>query len=108
MGIVEDVRKSVHDLTLDPDEPTIPEGGSIDPGEAICRPVMVERARRKAVDIAIDRRLRILGRQVQITMYGVLAIISFAGLEYLGVIGNGSGPTWARAVFDGIAVALGK
>jgi len=44
MGIIEDVRKSVHDLTFDPDETTIPEGGSIDPQEPICRPVLVERA----------------------------------------------------------------
>jgi len=108
MGIIEDVRKSVHDLTFDPDETTIPEGGSIDPQEPICRPVLVERARRKLVDVSIDRRLRILGRQVQVTMYGVIAILSFAGLEYLGVIGNSSGPVWARAIFDGISVAVGR
>jgi len=41
-------------------------------------------------------------------MYGVIAILSFAGLEYLGVIGNSSGPVWARAIFDGISVAVGR
>lgn len=106
MGILRSVQKSVHELTLDPDEPTVPEGLS-DPPAALCQPVLVERRRRKSVDEAIDRRLRAMGRQLNVTMWGVIAMISFAGLEYLGILGHENPPTWAIAVFEGIAFAMG-
>jgi hypothetical protein len=107
MGILRSVQKSVHDLTVDPDEPTVPEGIS-DPPAALCQPVLVERARRKSVDEAIDRRLRALGRQTSVTMWAVLSMVAFAGLEYFGILGNSKPPTWAAAVLEGIAFAMGK
>ena len=107
MGILSDVRQSVHDLTTDPDEPTIPEGLS-DPPAALCMPVLVERRRRKSVDTAIDNRLRAMGRQLHVTMWGVLTIIGFASLEYFGILGNGKPPTWTSAILEGVAFAIGK
>ena len=107
MSTLEDLRKSVHDLTADPDADTLRDCPSIDPGGQVCRPVLVERSRRKTVDESIDRRLRVLGRQTRITMWGVVTMVAFASLEYFGVIGNGETPIWARAIFDGAAMVVG-
>jgi hypothetical protein len=105
--MLDELRKSVHDLTADPNEVTSPEGISMQPGDPICQPVLTERARRKAVDEVFSKRLGIVARQTQITMWGVFIIIGFAGLEYLGILGHQGPPTWARAVFDGIALISG-
>jgi hypothetical protein len=94
--------------TIDPREQPTPPGRSLGPDDPICQPVMVERARRKQVDEIFDKRMHRMQRQVQVTMWSVLTMVTFAGLEYLGILGEGTPPVWARAVFDGLAVALGK
>jgi hypothetical protein len=108
MGTLDEIRKSVHDLTADPDELTPAEGLPSDPSALICRPIKTERARRKVVDESTYRRLRIVDRKATITMWGVAAMVAFATLEYLGIMGNGQVPTWARSIFEGVAFALGK
>jgi hypothetical protein len=106
--MLDELRKSVHDLTADIEETTPVPGQSLDPGELICRPVLAERARRKSVDDDTNRRLVILARQVRVTMWLVMTMVAFASLEYLGIMGSERTPIWARAMFDGVAVFAGK
>lgn len=108
MSTLDDIRKSVHDLTADPDEVTPAEGIPSDPSALICRPIITERARRKLVDEFTDKRLRIVDRKITVTMSCCVAMVSFAVLEYLGIMGHNEPPTWARALFEGIAFAMGK
>jgi hypothetical protein len=100
-------RDAINQISPPSEQDTPPQGRSLGPDDPICKPVMIERRRRKWVDAAFDKRVRIINRNVRITMYAVLTMVVFAGLEYLGVLGNGAPPIWARAVFDGLKVAVG-
>jgi hypothetical protein len=120
--MVDERRKTFDDEgmqeALDADELTSPGGReqprSIEPGDEICEPVLVERRRRKFVDDGIFRRLARIHQVVQtnqkiqrFTAVGVLTMVVFAALEYMGVLGPGARPIWARAVIDGIGAMLG-
>lgn len=74
---------------------------SVEP-EDPCEPVRLERARRKEVDAAIFERLRQIQTLTTRVAIGVGAMLGFAALEYLGVVGNGNPPIWARAVLNGL------
>lgn len=111
---------------LDDSETTSPGGvqghpQSLEPGDEICQPVKVERARRKFVDDGIFRRLTRIQKAVEgsidsieknrkiqrLTAIGVLTMVVFAALEYMGIMGPGGHPIWARAVIDGLSTVLG-
>jgi hypothetical protein len=88
------------------DENTPVEGASMQPGDSLCQPIIVERQRRKAEDARVRAQLRATLRWSRTTGIAVLAMVAFASLEYLGIIHQQPAPVWARAVFDGIAFAL--
>src|SRR4030042_4398796 len=91
--MLDEIRKSVHDLTEDLEESTpIPGLPSIDPAELMCKPMLAERTRRKAVDEETNRRLLVLARQVRVTMWLVMTMVAFATLEYFGIMGSGRTP----------------
>jgi hypothetical protein len=76
---------------------------------------MVERARREHVDemmamqlSGIERQVAKVSRQTAVTMAALCCMVAFAALEYAGILHGGSPPIWARAVFDGLSIALGK
>lgn len=106
MTILDNIRKSVADLSVDTTAPTIVDGQSIDPGPDKRADIERERLRRKAVDLAIAERLRVLGKQTRATLWGIWIIVGFAGCEYIGILGSSKPPVWARAVFDGLAWVL--
>jgi hypothetical protein len=101
---------------LDDDpEITRPQPNSLDPGDPICQPVLVERRRRKTVDLEIDRRLTAIQAVVvrsakfsKISAIGLVAMVVFASLEYLGILGHDRAPIWASAVIDGVKFAVGN
>jgi hypothetical protein len=97
------------------DEPTRPQPNSLDPGDPICAPVLVERRRRKTVDLEIDRRLTAIQAVVirsakfsKFSAIGLAAMVIFASLEYLGILGHDRSPIWASAVIDGVKFAFGN
>lgn len=88
---------------------------SVEPGDKVCEPMLVERARRKDVDDEIRTNLDSIRAGVDanrnLTKRGVLGIgliFLLAMLEYLGIVGEGKPPVWARAVFDVAAWMVGK
>lgn len=100
---------------IDEAEPTRPQPNSLDPGDPICQPVLVERRRRKTVDLEIDRRLihieRIVvksARFTKATAIGLGVMVLFASLEYLGILGHDQTPIWAGAVIHGVKIAFGN
>jgi hypothetical protein len=103
-----DIAREALDAISPPAEGVTPQARSLGPDDPICTPVLVERARRKFVDADFDKRFRKVSRNVRITMIAMLTMVGFAGLEYLGILGHGPPPTWARAVFDGLAVVVGR
>jgi hypothetical protein len=115
----EDLGKRVEEIIHGPEadeiaEATRPQPQSLDPGDPICVPVMVERQRRKAVDLEIDRRLiRIevlvarTARSTRLTLVGIGIMVACATLEYAGVLGRNRAPIWATAVVDGARFILG-
>jgi len=105
MSLLDNIRKSVADLSVDTTSPMI-DGHSIDPGAEQRLDVARERDRRKFVDLAIAERLRVLGKQTRATLWGIWIIVGFAGCEYIGILGSSKPPVWARAVFDGLAWVL--
>jgi hypothetical protein len=95
-------------------EATRPQPQSLDPADPICVPVLVERRRRKTVDLEIDRRLiRIevivarTARTTRLVLVGIGTMLLFANLEYFGIIGTSKTPIWATAVIDGFRFAFG-
>jgi hypothetical protein len=97
------------------EDPTRPQPNSLDPGDPICQPVLVERQRRKAVDKEIDRRLTAIQAVVirsakfsKFSAIGLAAMVIFASLEYLGILGHDRSPIWASAVIDGVKFAFGN
>jgi hypothetical protein len=88
---------------------------SVEPGDKVCDAVLQERARRKEEDEGIFRQLDSIRAGVDTTRkltgrvaVGVAAIIMAAALEYMGVLGNGTPPVWARVVIDVLGTVLGK
>ena len=95
-------------------EATKPQPQSLDPGDPVCAPVLVERRRRKTVDLEIDRRLIrievIVARNAKTTrlvLVGIGTMLLFATLEYGGIIGDNKTPIWATAVIRGLHFAFG-
>lgn len=86
---------------------------SIEPGDAVCEPILNERSRRKEEDTELRRELvsiragvdrnHLLTKKVA---GGIATIVVFATLEYLGVLGEGKPPIWSRAVIDGLTSIL--
>lgn len=102
-------------LSQTDEDPTRPQPNSLDPGDPICQPVLVERQRRKAVDKEIDRRLTaiqvVVIRSAKFSKFsaiGLAAMVVFASLEYLGILGHDRAPIWASAVIDGVKFAFGN
>ena len=96
-------------------EPTRPQPNSLDPGDPICQPVLVERQRRKQVDREIDRRLTAIQTVVtrsakfsKVSAVGLVTMVVLASLEYLGILGHDRAPIWASAVIDGVKFAFGN
>jgi len=88
---------------------------SVEPGDKVCEPVLNERARRKETDDELARQLDSIRVGVDTTRkltgrvaIGVGGIVIAAGLEYLGVLGKGDPPIWARVVIDVLSAILGK
>lgn len=95
-------------------EATRPQPNSLDPGDPLCMPVMVERQRRKVVDNETDARLvRIevlvarTAKTTRLTLVALSTMVLFAALEYTGIIGRDKPPIWASAVVDGVRIVLG-
>jgi hypothetical protein len=80
---------------------------SLGPDDPICRPVLVERARRKEVDAQVWRRLSSIQSRQTVTMCGIGIMVAFAALEYTGIIGPNRS-VWARAMFDGLSYMVGR
>lgn len=87
---------------------------SLDPGDPLCLPIMVERKRRKQVDNETDLRLvRIellvarTAKTTRLILWGICTMVVAAVLEYSGVIGHDHAPVWATAVIDGLRFAFG-
>lgn len=88
---------------------------SVEPGDNVCEPMLTERARRKETDEELFRQLDSIRVGVDVTRKvtrriatGVGLIVGAAALEYLGLLGNGTPPVWARAVIDVLGAMLGK
>lgn len=95
-------------------EATLPQPQSLDPGDPICAPVMVERRRRKTVDLEIDQRLirievlvKRAAKSTRLALIGIGTMVLCALLEYAGLLGHNTAPTWATAVIDGFRFAFG-
>jgi hypothetical protein len=95
-------------------EATRPQPQSLDPGDPICVPVMVERRRRKTVDLEIDRRLTRIevlvtrtAKSTRLALVGIGIMVACATLEYVGILGHNQAPIWATAVVDGARFILG-
>lgn len=95
-------------------EATRPQPQSLDPGDPICVPVLVERRRRKTVDREIDKRLiRIealvnrTAKSTRLALIGIATMVLCALLEYAGILGHNTAPIWATAVIDGVRFAFG-
>jgi hypothetical protein len=108
MGILSNVRRSIHDITTDAAELNLGDPAADVTPESTCRPVLVERRNRKAMDELIIRRLSVSIRQGQVTMWGVVTMVAFAAMEYFGILGNGESPTWVNAVFRGLTFMAGS
>lgn len=87
---------------------------SLEPGDKVCEPMLQERAKRKETDEEIFHQLDSIRVGVDTTkrltkrgVVGIGMIFLLAGLEYLGVLGEGKPPVWARAVFDVAAWMIG-
>lgn len=88
---------------------------SVEPGDKVCDAVLQERARRKEEDEGIFRQLDSIRAGVDTTRkltgrvaIGVSLIVMAAALEYMGILGNGTPPVWARVVIDVLGTMLGK
>ncbi len=95
--------------------PAVPIVRSVEPGDKVCQSVLNERARRKETDDELGRQLDSIRAGVDSTRkltgrvaIGVGSIVVAAGLEYLGVLGKGDPPIWARVVIDVLSAILGK
>lgn len=100
---------------IEPSLPPLPRVRSVEPGDNVCDAVLQERARRKEEDEGIFRQLDSIRAGVDVTKkltgrvaLGVSLIVMAAALEYMGVLGNGTPPIWARVVIDVLGTILGK
>lgn len=85
---------------------------SIEPGDQVCEPVLRERARRKGEDTDIRGVLQLIQTSVDTNhkltrkaAMALFAMVLMAALEYMGVIGGGKAPIWAKAVIDALVPA---
>lgn len=88
---------------------------SVEPGDQVCEPMLHERAKRKETDDELFRQLDSIRAGVDTTKkftgriaVGVSLIVMAAALEYMGILGNGTPPVWARVVIDVLGAMLGK
>jgi hypothetical protein len=102
------------DLADEVAEATRPQPNSIDPGDPVCVPVMVERRRRKTVDLEIEKRLigiEVLvartAKSTRLALIGISVMVGCALLEYAGILGHDTTPIWATAIVDGVRFAFG-
>jgi hypothetical protein len=115
----DDLGKTLENVIHGPEEREIleatrPQPESLDPGDPLCLPVMVERRRRKLVDNETDLRLLRIevlvartAKTTRLTLVALTTMVVCAALEYAGVIGRDTPPIWASAVVDGVRYALG-
>jgi hypothetical protein len=86
---------------------------SLEPGDSACDPVLRERARRKAEDDDTRTALKLIQSSVDTNhkltrkaAAALFAMVLMAALEYMGVLGNGKAPIWAKALIDAIVPAV--
>lgn len=80
---------------------------SLEPGNDVCKPLANERDRRKEVDAEIFRQLESIRCTSEANRntnrrgtIGIGLVLLLAVGEYLGVLGPGDPPIWAKAVID--------